>query len=39
MLKSSCGIVNVGRQSVMDYEALCKAEQQDIAGAILDVYT
>ena len=40
MLKSSCGIVNVGRQSVMDYEALCKKlNNNEIAGAILDVFS
>jgi len=40
MLKPSCGIVNVGRQSVMDYEALCeKLNNNEIAGAILDVFT
>ena len=40
MLKPTCGIVNVGRQSVMDYDALCdKLEAGEIAGAILDVFT
>ena len=40
MLKPSCGIVNVGRQSVMDYENLCeKLHKNEIAGAILDVFT
>ena len=40
LLKPSCGIVNIGRQSVMDYEALCiKLEKQELAGAILDVFT
>jgi phosphoglycerate dehydrogenase-like enzyme len=40
MLKPTCGIVNVGRQSVMDYEALCeKLNNNEIAGAILDVFT
>jgi phosphoglycerate dehydrogenase-like enzyme len=39
-LKPTCGIVNVGRQSVMDYEALCeKLLKNEIAGAILDVFT
>lgn len=39
-LKSSCGIVNIGRQSVMDYEALrLKLENNEIAGAILDVFS
>ena len=40
MLKSTCGIVNIGRQSVMDYDALCeKLTKNEIAGAILDVFT
>jgi len=40
LLKSSCGIVNIGRQSAMDYEALCeKLNKNEIAGAILDVFT
>jgi len=40
MLKPTCGIVNVGRQSIMDYEALCeKLNNNEIAGAILDVFT
>jgi len=40
MLKSTCGIVNIGRQSVMDYDALCKKLiKNEIAGAILDVFT
>lgn len=39
-LKSSCGIVNIGRQSVLDYEALrLKLEKNEIAGAILDVFS
>ena len=40
MLKSSCGIVNIGRQSVMDYEALrIKLKNDEISGAILDVFS
>jgi phosphoglycerate dehydrogenase-like enzyme len=40
MLKPTCGIVNVGRQSVMDYEVLCeKLINKEIGGAILDVFT
>ena len=40
MLKPTCGIVNVGRQSVMDYEVLSeKLNNNEIAGAILDVFT
>jgi len=40
MLKTTCGIVNIGRQSVMDYDALCeKLKKNEIAGAILDVFS
>ena len=40
LLKPSCGIVNIGRQSAIDYEALCeKLKTKKIAGAILDVFT
>ena len=40
LLKPSCGIVNIGRQSAMDYEALCeKLNNSELAGAILDVFT
>ena len=39
-LKPTCGIVNIGRQSVLDYEALrVKLEKYEIAGAILDVFS
>ena len=39
-LKHTCGIVNIGRQSVLDYEALkIKLEKNEIAGAILDVFS
>ena len=39
-LKSTCGIVNIGRQSVMDYVYLCeKLKKKEIAGAILDVFS
>ena len=39
LLKPSCGIVNIGRQSALDYDALCnKLENKEIAGAILDVF-
>ncbi len=39
-LKSTCGIVNIGRQSVLDYEALrIKLQNNEIAGAILDVFS
>ncbi len=40
MLKPTCGIVNIGRQSSVDYDALCeKLKKNEIAGAILDVFT
>ena len=40
LLKPSCGIVNIGRQSAMDYEVLCeKLNKKEIAGAILDVFS
>jgi phosphoglycerate dehydrogenase-like enzyme len=39
-LKPTCGIVNIGRQSVLDYDALRnKLEKNEIAGAILDVFS
>ena len=39
LLKSTCGIVNIGRQSALDYEVLYdKLENNDLAGAILDVF-
>ena len=40
LLKPSCGIVNIGRQSAIDYETLCeKLNKGELAGAILDVFT
>ena len=40
LLKSSCGIINIGRQSVMDYNVLCeKLDKKELAGAILDVFS
>jgi phosphoglycerate dehydrogenase-like enzyme len=40
MLKPTCGIVNIGRQSVMNYDALSeKLKKNEIAGAILDVFS
>ena len=40
MLKLSCGIVNIGRQSVIDYDELSeKLKKNEIAGAILDVFS
>ncbi|MFL2892109.1 MAG: D-2-hydroxyacid dehydrogenase [Candidatus Pelagibacter sp.] len=39
-LKHTCGIVNIGRQSVMDYEHLRnKLKKNEISGAILDVFS
>jgi len=39
-LKSTCGIVNIGRHSVLDYKTLrIKLEKNEIAGAILDVFS
>jgi phosphoglycerate dehydrogenase-like enzyme len=39
-LKKTCGIVNIGRQSVLDYDYLkIKLEKNEIAGAILDVFS
>ena len=39
-LKSTCGIVNIGRQSVLDYETLrIKLENNELGGAILDVFS
>ena len=40
MLKPSCGVVNIGRESVLDYKVLCeKLKNNQIAGAILDVFS
>jgi phosphoglycerate dehydrogenase-like enzyme len=39
-LKKTCGIVNIGRQSALDYDYLkTKLEKNEIAGAILDVFS
>lgn len=39
LLKPEAGIVNIGRESIMDYDALCdKLEEGSLAGAILDVF-
>jgi phosphoglycerate dehydrogenase-like enzyme len=39
-LKTTCGIVNIGRQSVLDYEVLkIKLENNELGGAILDVFS
>ncbi len=40
VLKPTCGIVNIGRQSVIDYEHLRKKLiAKEISGAILDVFS
>lgn len=40
LLKRTCGIVNIGRQSALDYDALCdKLEARELGGAILDVFS
>ena len=40
LLKKSCGIINVGRQSAIDYVSLCEMlENKNIAGAVLDVFS
>ncbi len=39
LLNPTAGIVNIGRESVMDYDALCdKLEEESLHGAILDVF-
>ena len=39
LMKPTAGIVNIGRQAVMDYDALCdKLDQSSLGGAILDVF-
>ena len=39
-LKSTCGIVNIGRETVMDYEHLrLKLKKNELSGAILDVFS
>ncbi len=39
LMKPSAGIINIGREAAMDYEALCdKLEEGSLAGAILDVF-
>jgi len=39
MMKPTAGIINIGREAVMDYGALCdKLEEGSLAGAILDVF-
>lgn len=39
LMKPSAGIVNIGREAILDYDALCdKLEDGSLAGAILDVF-
>ena len=39
LLKPGAGVINIGREAVMDYDALCdKLEEGSLAGAILDVF-
>lgn len=39
LLKTGAGIINIGREAIMDYEALCdKLEEGSLAAAILDVF-
>jgi len=40
LLKPSCGIINIGRESILDYKALFgRLKNNEIAGAILDVFS
>lgn len=39
LMKPSAGVVNIGREAIMDYGALCdKLDDGSLAGAILDVF-
>ncbi|MEM7194532.1 MAG: D-2-hydroxyacid dehydrogenase [Pseudomonadota bacterium] len=39
LMKPSAGIINIGREAVMDYDALCdKLDEGSLAAAILDVF-
>ena len=39
LMKTHAGLVNIGRQSIVDYDALCdKLEEGSLAGAIVDVF-
>ena len=40
LLKPSCGVINVGRQSAVDYDALSEMlKSKKLSGAILDVFS
>lgn len=40
LMKATAGIINIGREAVMDYDALCdKLDEGTLGGAILDVFT
>lgn len=40
LLKPTCGVANIGRESAMDYNALCaKLNAGELAGAVLDVFS
>lgn len=40
LLKPTCGVANIGRESAMDYDALCdKLEAGELGGAVLDVFS
>jgi phosphoglycerate dehydrogenase-like enzyme len=39
LMKPTAGVVNIGREAIMDYAALCdKLDEGSLAGAILDVF-
>ena len=39
LMKTTAGIINIGRETVMDYDALCdKLDEGTLGGAILDVF-
>lgn len=39
LLKPTAGIINIGREAIMDYTALCdKLDEGSLGGAILDVF-
>ncbi len=39
LMKQTAGIINIGREAVMDYDTLCdKLDEGSLAGAILDVF-